>query len=188
MRLRNTKLAYGAIARWIHWSMAIAIIAMFALGIWMRQLGYYDAWYTKAPDIHRSVGIVLLVALVIRLVWRLTNPSPSNDQLPRAERIAASTTHWIFYVLLFVLMLAGYLISTADGRSIDVFGLVTVPSMYEQKGLEQLAGIAHEYLAYALMALVAVHAIAALKHHFIDKDKTLTRMWRAIDQPKSSIP
>ena len=69
----NNKDGYGWVARVLHWGMALAVVAMFGLGVWMRSLGYYDPWYTRAPDIHRSVGIVLLALLVLRLVWKLMN-------------------------------------------------------------------------------------------------------------------
>lgn len=172
----NTIDAYGWVARVLHWAMAIAIVAMFALGLWMRNLGYYDPWYQAAPDLHRSIGIVLAVLLVLRFLWRLANPEPSQDRLTPLERLAAKAVHRGFYLLLVALMLAGYLISTLDGRSIEVFGLFTIPSLYENKGMEEIAGTVHEYLAYAVIALAALHALAALKHHFIDRNDNLTRM------------
>ncbi len=174
----NNDDGYGWVARVLHWGMALAIVAMFGLGVWMRSLGYYDPWYTRAPDLHRSVGILLLALLAVRLLWKLANPTPSDRHLSRMERYTSRMTHTLFYLLLFALMIAGYLISTADGRPISVFGLFDVPAIYVRKGLEETAGRVHEYLAYILMAIVGLHAAAALKHHVIDKDPTLTRMWR----------
>lgn len=172
---RNSPLAYGRIARALHWGMALAVFGLFALGIWMRSLSYYHPWYQTAPDLHRAVGMVLLALLVLRLIWRVANPQPRPLGTGREHRIAA-IVHWLFYVLLLALMVAGYLISTADGRPIDVFGIVSIPALWPSKGIERFAGPAHEYLAYALMALAALHAAAALKHHLIDRDATLVRM------------
>lgn len=171
--------SYDRLTRLLHWGMAIAIIAMFGLGVWMRTLGYFDPWYTRAPYIHRSVGMLLLVLLVIRFVWRLRNLSAIQDHQPNdaAQRVAR-IVHWAFYAILLIIMVSGYLISTADGRGIDVFGLVTVPSIYQNTALPDVAGLVHEYVAYLLMALVALHAAAALKHHFIDRDQILLRMLR----------
>lgn len=178
MALRNSESSYGSVARFLHWVMALAVLAMFGLGLWMRTLDYYSPYYKTAPDLHRSVGIILAVALVLRLLWRWINVKPNDDSLPHHERVLSHLVHIAFYGLLFVLMISGYLISTADGRGIDVFGLFSVPSVYQRTGMEDLAGFIHEYVAYGLMALVGLHVVAALKHHFIDQDVTLQRMLR----------
>ena len=83
-------------------------------------------------------------------------------------------------VLLAVLLMTGYLISTADGRGVEVFSLFTVPSMGEFiDNQEDIAGLIHEYVAWSLIIFAALHALAALKHHFINRDRTLTRMLKA---------
>jgi cytochrome b561 len=83
------------------------------------------------------------------------------------------------YVLVFAIMLSGYLISTADGRAIEVFGWFAVPATLQGiDGQEDVAGDVHFYLAVTLMVIVGGHALAALKHHFIDRDPTLRRMLR----------
>lgn len=175
--LRNSKTQYGLVVRIVHWGMAAAIFGMFGLGLWMRSLDYYSPWYKTGPDLHRSIGMVLLAILIFRLLWRLIEQQPSEDHLKPWERTISLIVHRVFYLILFTLMIAGYLISTVDGRPIDVFGLVSVPPVIERKGLEDIAGFVHEYLAYGLMALAGVHAAAALKHHFLDRDVTLRRMW-----------
>lgn len=177
MPIRDTKGGYGVVTRFLHWGMALAIVAMFVLGLWMRTLDYYSPYYTLAPDIHRGVGIILLILLAARFAWRLVNPKPDDSELTRFEAISSHIVHWGFYPLLFALMISGYLISTADGRAIDVFGLFSVPSVYAREGLEDQAGYVHWLLAYVTMAIAAVHAIGAFKHHFVDHSHILTRMW-----------
>lgn len=177
MLLRDTRAGYGLITRLLHWLMAIAILAMFALGLWMVTLSYYSPYYRLAPDIHRSVGMLLLFLLVARFLWRLANPKPDDSELSPLERAASRAVHWGFYPLLFALMASGYLISTADGRPIEVFGWFSVPSLVTDKGLEEPAGEVHEILAYITLVLVAVHAAASLKHHFVDRNRVLARMW-----------
>ena len=176
MQVKNTRQEYGLVARFLHWGMAITIFATFALGLWMRGLEYYSPWYKTAPDIHKSIGILLLVALAVRFIWRTINIRPDDCYLSSFERSISQMVHGGFYLLLLVHMSTGYLISTVDGRSISVFGWFEVPSIYEQKGLEDTVGLIHEYLSYGLMALVAVHVAAALKHHFINRDQTMRRM------------
>ena len=176
MRLANTNDSYGSIARALHWLSALVIIGLFALGLWMRGLGYYDPWYQLGPDWHRSVGVTLFAVILFRMVWRSLNPHPDDSGLSPFERQASRWTHRIMYGLLIALCLSGYLISTLDGRPITVFWLFDLPSLIEAKGMEDTAGLIHEYLAYSLIGLAVLHALAALKHHFIDGDTTLRRM------------
>ena len=123
MNYRNTKSGYGFIARLLHWSMAVAIFGMLALGYWMMTLTYVSPYYKTCPDLHRSIGLVLLGLLIFRLVWKLINKSPDTSDLTPLEHNGSALLHWGFYGLLLAIMIMGYLISTLDGRSISVFGL-----------------------------------------------------------------
>lgn len=177
MHIRDTSEGYGFVSRMFHWLMALVIFAMFGLGLWMVDLDYYSPYYHSAPSLHKSVGILLLVALALRFGWRLSNVRPDDDDLAPFERTAARIVHWGFYPLLLALMVSGYLISTADGRPIEVFGLFSLPSPGENKGLEDTAGAVHTWLAYLVILLAAIHAGAAVKHHVIDRGRSLSRMW-----------
>lgn len=183
MHIRDTLDGYGLISRLFHWLMAIAIFAMFILGLWMVGLDYYSPYYNSAPDIHRSVGMILLFTLVVRVLWRAINVRPSDAELLPLERKASFAVHWGLYLLLFALLISGYLISTADGAPVSVFGWFDVPALTKMTGLETTAGNVHRILAYAVIALAAIHALAALKHHFLDRSDILARMWSG---PKSS--
>ncbi|MCW8847125.1 MAG: cytochrome b [Sedimenticola sp.] len=178
MQLRNTPQHYGAISIVIHWAMAVLIVGLFILGLYMTELDYYDPWYKRAPDIHRSLGIIMLILLLFRLAWRQLNPKPAPvDNDPEHLHKLAEWVHGLLYLLLFAIALSGYLISTADGRGIDVFNWFTVPALFPSfENMEDLAGEVHFILAITLIALVSLHAVAALKHHFIDRDLTLMRM------------
>jgi cytochrome b561 len=175
---RNTEEGYGLVAIVLHWSMAAVIVGLFALGLWMVELTYYDPWYREATEIHKSAGVVLFLALILRLLWRWSNPRPTPESgLAPWERKASRAAHVAFYVLLFAVMTSGYLISTADGRPIDVFGWFAVPATLSGlPGQADIAGDVHLALAITLIALAAVHAAGALKHHFLDRDRTLVRM------------
>ena len=144
----------------------------------MRGLDYYSPYYQSAPDLHKSVGFVLLGLLIFRFVWRQINKVPSGHHLTPLERIGSHLAHLGFYGLLLIIMVSGYLISTADGRGIAFFGLFEVPSLFQYRGMEDIAGFIHEWLAWGVIGLAVIHGLAALKHHFLDKDVTLTRMLR----------
>jgi len=172
----NTKDSYGWVSIAMHWLMAAMIFGMFALGIWMVDLSYYDTWYHDAPYMHKSLGMLLLFALMFRLIWRWANIRPALMG-ETWEKFVALLVHRLHYVLLFILLVSGYFIPTAEGVGIDVFGWFTIPaSLSFHKTEADLIGLIHRYAAWAVMALAGMHAAAALKHHVIDKDKTLLRM------------
>ncbi|MFB2648884.1 cytochrome b [Shewanella mangrovisoli] len=175
---RNTKLNYGLIAIASHWLSAVVVIGLFAVGVWMVELTYYSAWYKTAPHWHKSVGILLLAITLFRLVWRLVNPKPVPEQNHQTwEKVSAHIAHGAIYLLLLVIMAAGILISTAEGRGIMVFDWFELPGLTPLiENQADIAGDIHQYAAYSLIALVLLHALGALKHHFIDKDSTLLKM------------
>jgi cytochrome b561 len=178
MQWRNSDTQWGWITILLHWLVAFTIFGLFGLGLWMTELDYYSPWYREAPDIHRSIGILLMGLVLLRLAWRWLNPTPSAPSGHRAWEIrAARLAHLLLYAVPLVVMVSGYLISTADGRGVSVFGWFEVPSLYT--GLEQqesVMGDLHRILAWGLIGIAGVHAAAALKHHFLDHDNTLTRM------------
>jgi cytochrome b561 len=178
MHWMNTKISWGWISILFHWLSALVIVGLFALGLWMVDLTYYDDWYRTAPDIHRSMGVLLFIATVLRLIWKQFNVKPADLPSHKSwERKSAHIVHTLSYVLLFAIMISGYLITTADGRSIHVFNWFEIPaSLHSIEDQEDIAGNIHLALAISLIVLAVIHAAGALKHHFIDRDNTLTRM------------
>lgn len=175
-QLTNTQEAYGWIHIFLHWGMAIVILGMYPLGLYIVSLGYYDSGYRIFPNWHRSMGILLALLLAFRLGWKLINPTPQSVSQYTWERWAAHLAHTTLYLLLFVVIASGYFLSTADGRSIHVFDWFQVPATPWFRRQEELAGTIHFYAATSMMVLVAIHLLAALKHHFIKRDVTLKRM------------
>ncbi|MBS0847667.1 cytochrome b [Citrobacter sp. JGM124] len=178
MQWRNSPQRYGSLSVLIHWSVAITVYGMFALGLWMVTLSYYSDWYHKAPDLHKSIGITLMMVMVIRVIWRfISPPPPSLKSYSPLTRIAAVTAHVLLYVLLFSILLSGYFISTADGKGISLFGFAEIPALLSDGATQaDFAGDIHLWLAWSLVIISLLHGLAALKHHFIDKDATLKRM------------
>lgn len=167
---------YNPIARAIHWISALVIFAMFGLGLWMMDLTYYSSWYKTAPHWHKSVGILLAALTVFRLLWKMFTKSPKIEGSAVVVK-AAHAAHHLIYLLLFVLFFSGYLISTSDGRGIEVFNWFVIPGAGELfPNQSDIAGQIHYYTAIALIGLAVLHAAAALKHHFVDKDNTLRKM------------
>ncbi len=178
MKLTNQPHYYGLISILLHWGMAITIVGLFCFGLWMTSLGYYDPWYQQAPSIHKSIGILLAGVWVFRVFWKFANtkplPLPTHSNI---EKKIAQIAHVILYVLMACIMVSGYLISTADERAIEVFGWFEIPATLTGiENQEDIAGEFHFYLALTLISLASAHALAAIKHHLIDKDNTLRRM------------
>lgn len=177
--LRNTTQSYGLVAIALHWLFAVTVVGLFILGVWMTGLSYYDDWYKKGPDIHRSIGVLLFFTLLFRVFWRLTNVTPHDEPgVPGWQSRIAHGVHVLLYLMLFAMVVSGYLISTADGRSVDVFGWFEIPALVSLniENLEDKAGEVHWYLALVMAGFVLLHALAALKHHFINRDRTLKKM------------
>jgi len=177
---RNTNDGYGWISIVVHWLAAVAIVGLFALGLWMTDLGYGHPWYNRAPALHEAIGMLALALIVFRLVWRLGTVTPALEPaMPRWERIAALAAHWLMYALMLAVVVSGYLISTAGGEPVSVFGWFDVPAaVYGYERQADVAGWVHYYSAWALVLLALGHTLAALKHHFVNRDATLVRMLR----------
>lgn len=177
--LKNSASHYGLISFVLHWLVALTVFALFAVGFWMVDLSYYNQWYRTAPYWHKSIGILLAIVMIFRLSWRIVSPPPPPLRSHQDwEKRLASLVQFVLYLGIFVLVLSGYLISTEDGRAIAVFTWFSVPALGALFANQaDIAGLVHEYTAYVLISLAVLHGLAALKHHFIDKDQTLKRMF-----------
>lgn len=179
MNIKNTRTHYGLINIGIHWLTAGLIAVLFPLGLIMVDLGYYDAGYKSYPHIHKSLGLILFALTVLRMLWVFVVSKPPQA-LPQARilELLAKSAHHLMYLCLLILLVSGYLISTADGRGIDVFNWFSVPALFEPfKGQADLAGNIHAIAAWSLMGLIVLHVAGALKHHVVDKDRTLKRIF-----------
>ena len=178
MQWRNSSSQYGLVSVAIHWLVAVAVFALFGLGLWMTGLTYYSEWYRTAPALHKSVGVVLFAVMLLRVLWRFLTAKPAPISSHSATvRMLSSLGHGLLYLGIFLVMISGYLISTAEGRGISVFDLFEIPALIT--GLPDqadLAGEVHFYVAWGLVVFAGLHGLAALKHHFIDRDATLKRM------------
>jgi len=187
----SPQVRYHWVSVLLHWLMALVIFGLFGVGFWMVDLTYYSAWYKTAPHYHKSVGIVLALLLLVRIGVLLKKGKPAAlSSHSKIVQRASKATHVLLYLLLFFIVVSGYLISTADNRGIEVFNWFVLPGFGEFFPQQaDRAGWVHKWLAYSLIALAVLHALGALKHHFIDKDATLKRMgWSMTTATKSTNP
>jgi cytochrome b561 len=177
MQIRNTLDRWGAPAKLLHWLVVLFVIGQFVLAniaknlpLGMEKLGVLAR--------HKSIGITILMLAIIRLLWRLANPTPTlpTNMAPLQRRLA-QLTHFALYALLFAMPLSGWAMSSAKNYPVSWFGTLQLPNFVapSESAFERLRDI-HDTLATALLVIAAAHLLGALKHQFIDKDSVLRRM------------
>lgn len=180
MPIENTEDRYGAIAILLHWSTAILVIGLAALGLYMVTLPDVGFNTRKIELIlyHKEIGVAVLVLLAVRLAWRLTQTLPQLvAHLPEWQKVAARFVHLTFYALMFALPVTGCLMSSAAGIPVSFFGLFVLPDFIARDDyLFQRFIVIHKWLGYVLIFFIFIHVGAALRHHFIFKDDTLRKM------------
>ena len=178
--LGNSKHRYGTVAIALHWFMAVLLFVLVGLGLYMTSLPDvgFDTRKIQLVLLHKEWGILALVLAMLRLAWRVGNVLPELvEDLPDWQKVAARFVHLCFYGLMFALPVSGWLMSSAASIPVYVFGFrlpdLIAHNEYQFQALIQI----HEWLSYALIGFIALHAGAALKHHFISRDNTLQNMW-----------
>ncbi|OBQ75492.1 cytochrome b [Mesorhizobium erdmanii] len=169
---------YRPSQRILHWLMAIVIISALVIGLYCSYLEQGTALRRALLDVHKSLGMTALVLIAIRLPLRLSFGEPANRQaFGTLVHYAARCTHILLYVLMILMPLAGYATSAAGGHDLPWFGLFQWPDILPLDGpLEQAAARIHEYGAYCLYAILSLHVVAALWHHFFRRDDVLERI------------
>jgi cytochrome b561 len=177
MPLKNTTETYGSPAKLLHWLMFLMIASLLAAGFVMVGMENTPDKF-KLYGLHKSLGITVLTLVFLRLAWRLMNITPIlPDTLSRMQKFMAHAAHWGLYALMVAMPMSGWLMSSAAGFTVSVFGWFSLPNLVEpDKALFEFFKDAHEIFAWALILLVAMHAAAALLHHFYYKDNILRRM------------
>jgi cytochrome b561 len=188
--IKDSANGYGLLSILLHWISALLVIGLFAIGYYMVDLSYYSPWYHRAPWWHISLGLLLFLLTLARLLWRAINLQPRPlPNYTRAVRLGARLTKYLLYLLIAALVITGYLITTADGKSASLFDWVEFPSIWQLSptGVD-LAGKIHKWLAYGIILLASFHALAALAHHFVIRDRTLVRMLKPVTKSADSQP
>lgn len=181
MLFTNTRLRFGLFTRLLHWLIAVLILGLIWLGWYMVDLTYYNKWYNASLHYHKSLGILALALALVKIGWQWHTPAPGPVAgLKTWEKTGAKLMHYILWGMMLLIPVTGYLISTSAGKPIQLFNWFELPAIVDvDEQLRELAIDVHYYLAYATLFLVAGHAGAALKHHFINGDETLKRMlWK----------
>jgi cytochrome b561 len=161
----------------LHWTIAALIIANLCFGLYMTGLAL-SPQKLKYLSWHKWVGVTIFLLAAARLLWRLGHRPPAlPDAMAPWERNVAEITHKLLYVLFFAAPLTGWLFSSAAGFQTVYLGVLPLPDLLgKNKELSDSLKWAHRWINYTMAAVVVLHAAAALKHHFIDRDEVLRRM------------
>lgn len=177
MGLKNTLNTYGWFAKLLHWVVVVLVIAQYVL------VNMAEAADTRMEMFilfarHKSIGMTIFALAAIRLLWRLLNEQPSLPLgMPTWQQSFARVTHWLLYALIILMPITGLLGSAANNFPVTWFGVFTIPApIGPNEALADLLHDLHGVLAACLAMLASIHLLAALKHHFINRDDVLRRM------------
>jgi cytochrome b561 len=177
MPLRNTLTDWGSLARLLHWIIAVLLVLQFALAWTADEMPEESAQRLTLIVRHVSFGITVLALAIVRILWRFGNPTPAPPVGARRWEISIShATHGILYLLLLVIPISGFLMSAAHGDPVSWFGLQLPALVSKGAAIGRPAHETHEILSNVLLAIVGLHVLAALKHHFITHNDVLRRM------------
>ncbi len=167
---------YPCLMRLLHWIIGLLIIGLLALGFYMSDL-------PNTPDkfaiygLHKSLGIVVLGLVIVRVLTRLRATVPAPMTTHRKWEVGlAHAIHAVFYVSMIGMPLSGWAMSSAGGHPVVLFGIPLPPLVGEDKALGQAMRDLHGLFADVFVVTIGLHVAGALKHHFIDRDGTIARM------------
>jgi cytochrome b561 len=168
---------YTLTAITLHWLVVVLILCSATLGLYMVGLPLSPA-KLKFYSWHKWIGVTIFMVAVLRILWRLAHPAPPLPAAtPRWQRMAAAASHLLLYLLVIVIPLSGWAMSSALGVPTVYLGLLQLPDLVaKDKALGEQLKLLHQSLNWTLAALVAVHVAAALRHHVVDRDDVLHRM------------
>lgn len=177
MNGETAKDAFTRTTKTLHWLIALHMIGLIALGWWMIDLSFYSSWYYLAPFLHKAFGVAVFILGLILLITRFRKrPAPIITHTG-LEHFASKTAHWLLFASIIAIPVSGYIFTTYTGEPVSFFNLFDIPAILSvSETVRDLAIDFHIYASYGLLAVIGAHVGGALKHHFVDRDRTLRRM------------
>jgi cytochrome b561 len=182
---RNTRTRYGGLAILIHWSVVLLIIGLYGAIEWRDFVPKEDPLRAVLLTWHRSLGLLVLAFALLRLLSRAAEPIPSIDPpAPAWQEMLSKLVHYALYAMMIILPVTGYLMSNADDRTVTFFGIALPRVIGVDEPLAEALEEIHEVVGNIGYGLIGLHAVAALWHHYVQRDNTLTRMLPAGDRAR----
>ena len=181
--LKNTSSEFGSLAKWLHWLIAVGICALIYIGL-------EQAGMERGPEkmevrgIHSSIGLVVLLLMTVRLVWRWMNDVPAHPEGMAAwQKLSSRLVHWGIYVAVFVQLLSGPMTTATGGRPVPFFGLFSIPlPVAENEDKHHFYEGIHEFAWKIVAGLLVVHIIGALYNNFVLKNDVVRRITVGLKQ------
>ncbi|HTM64497.1 MAG TPA: cytochrome b [Gammaproteobacteria bacterium] len=173
--ITNTINSYGKISKIFHWLMFALFLGMFAIAYTMINIPSSN-FSLSLYDLHKATGLLLLGLAFMRLLWNVMNQHPELADAKKSVKFAAKLNVFTLYFLMFVMPLTGIGMSTLSGHHVSFFGIFEIPALADNPAADKFFSLAHEWLAYLLIAVFSLHVAGALYHHYIRKDDVLRRM------------
>lgn len=176
--MRNTVESYGPVARGLHWAIGLLLISQVLGGIYAFEFMERSADRSALIGVHKALGVILLLLVLVRLAWRLYDAAPALPAaLPERLKQFARMGHGALYAFMVLLPISGVLIGAYADRPTDVFGLFVIPAFFEaNEPMHELFEGAHKYGGWAFGVFVLGHIALALWHKFMRKDGVAERM------------
>jgi cytochrome b561 len=170
-------MSYDGVAKSLHWAVVTLLVLQFPLAWTMPDIPNGQSPESLAR-LHQSLGLTILAVMLVRLAWRLAHrPPPLPGGVAPWQRRAAQAVHAALYALLIAQPVAGWLWASAKGWPITVFGAVHLPPLVAAGSpLQPFAATVHQFLAWAILALVGLHLLAAAYHAMLLRDDVVRRM------------
>lgn len=177
MSIRNTTTTYGSISMLFHWLVFLLVLIMIPLGYFMEDIQDV-ALRGEIINVHKLIGVSILVLMLLRLLWVLNNVKPLLPfQTPAWQRFSERCVHFLLYAALIAMPLSGLIGAVSGGKPPHLFGINIELPIETNKSLAKFVfSNIHNPLAIILIALISIHILAALYHHFIKRDDILRRM------------
>ena len=169
---------YGSVARLFHWVMVVLVAVQLGAGVAVTGEGFQQSTIDALFILHKGMGVILLLLVLARVGWRLTHAAPPMpDHIPARERRIATVTHGFIYFFLVVQPVSGYVRTVGDGFPVEILDALGVPPLLPMLEIAKAMSAVHRFSSYVLVALIAIHIAEVLRHHRVERDGILARMW-----------
>ena len=171
------KKSFSFSTKLLHWLIAGHMIGLIVSGWWIVELSFYSSWYYLAPTLHKSFGVMVFLMGLILLLNKFRKRPPPLESHTKLEKLASKFAHLLLFASLITIPVSGYIFTTFTGQNVSIFNAFDIPAiLVTSEKIRDLAIEFHIYASYGIAVVVFVHAGGALKHHLLDKDRTLRRM------------
>lgn len=168
---------YDVISRILHWTIALLLIALVALGWYMMSIEEQpgSSWYF---NLHKSFGLIAAILILFRITWRLAHkPAPLPQSVPRWQAKTSRLIHLLLYICMIVMPLTGFVGASYSKQGVTFFGWELPNWVSKSHDIAEQFFDVHGTVAWILVVLVILHILAGLKHLFVNRDGVFQRMW-----------